>query len=406
MDTIDRDTVVTLAGRTGWPLVSIYAPTHRLRIQTEPDRILLRNLVKQACEGLVQGGMRDSEADAMVADVLAFAADDGEWVGGFDGLAIFVDATSTQILRLDTTVPAIAIAGDRFYLRPLFRAYRGSERFWALAIDLNKTRLFKGDSSGIEEVELPKETPVALFDETKFDVANDDQLQYHTVPGATPEGAQGETTAIFHGHGGEKDVSKVQRQQFMSDVDRGVTKTIGAECTDPLVLLGVDYLISDYHQVNSYAHLAQMQVLGATDYLEPKEVQAKVLEALAPQFSAAVQADVDELRALAGTAHTSEDAATILEAAAAGRVKTLFYGDGAGPYGWFDRTNFDVTHLCPMEPAVLREDVTQATGFDTMECGWDLVDLAAAETLLHRGSVHAFTGEDAPVGSVAAVFRY
>jgi len=40
------------------------------------------------------------------------------------------------------------------------------------------------------------------------------------------------------------------------------------------------------------------------------------------------------------------------------------------------------------------------------EVGWDLVDLAAAETTLHGGEVHAFVGEDAPVRGVAAVFRY
>jgi hypothetical protein len=40
------------------------------------------------------------------------------------------------------------------------------------------------------------------------------------------------------------------------------------------------------------------------------------------------------------------------------------------------------------------------------ECGWDLIDLAAAETLSHGGSVLAYRGEASPVFGAVAVFRY
>ena len=405
MDIIDRDTLVKLASRTGWPSVSLYMPAHRLRTQTDSDRILLRNLIKDARGQLVAQGMREREADALLASASALAADDAEWTGGFDGLAIFASSDVSEVLRLGAALPEVSVVGDRLYLRPLYRALRSPEKFWALAIDLKHTRLFRGDHSGVEEVALPDGTPTSLADALRFD-EREESLQYHTVPGATPEGAQGVTTALFHGHGGEKDVDHAERTRFMQELDRGVTATLGAQCADPLVLLGVGYLLADYRDVNSYPHLLQEHVEGATDEMIPRDVHLRALAVLEPRHAVRIQADVDELRQLSGTDHASEDPAQILSAAAAGRVKTLFFGDGAGPWGWFDRTTFDVTHLCPAKPATLREDVREAEGADPYECGWDLVDLAAAETVLHRGAVHAFTGEDAPVGGVAAVFRY
>ena len=70
----------------------------------------------------------------------------------------------------------------------------------------------------------------------------------------------------------------------------------------------------------------------------------------------------------------------------------------------FDRELFAVEAVCSAAPRYLREnaDSESADG----ECGWDLVDLAAAETVLHGGVIHAFDGEDAPVAGVAAVLRY
>ena len=405
MDTLDRDILVKLAGHTGWPSASLHMPAHRLPTQTESDRILLRNLVKDAAGQLAAQGMRERDAEALLAPASALAADDAEWTGGFDGLAIFLSPDGVEVLRLGTSLPQAVVVGDRFYLRPLYRALRDPERFWALAIDLNRTRLFRGDQAEIAEVALPDGTPVSLSDALRFD-EREESLQYHTVPGATPEGAQGVTTALFHGHGGEKDVDHAERVRFMQELDRGVTATLGAECSDPLVLLGVGYLVADYRDQNSYPHLLAEHVDGATAEMTPRDVHLRALALLEPRHAVRVQADVDELRQLTGTDHASQDPAQILSAAAAGRVKTLFFGDGAGPWGWFDRTTFDVTHLCAARPATLREDVREAEGFDPYECGWDLIDLAAAETVLHRGTVHAFTGEDAPVGDGAAVFRY
>lgn len=405
MNVIDRDTLLTLAARTEWPSASIYLPLDKLGIRTDADRIRLRNLAKQAHDHLVADGVRVLVADDMTATLTALASDDSLWKGGPSGLAVFLTPGGAMPLWVNITMPELSIVGDRFYLRPLLPAFTGERRAWALAIDSNRSRLFHLDPAGVEEVPLPAGTPVSLAEEMQYD-QREEQLQYHTMPGATAEGAQGAAAAMFHGHGGEKDADKVGRMRFMNDLSRGVVTAIGAESSEPLVLLGVDYLIDDFREASAYSHIAPERIEGATDYLSPADVQAKVLAALAPRAEAAAEADVAEYRQLAGTGRTSTEASEIVAAAASGRIKTLIMDDSAGPYGYFDRNTLEVTRLCPITPRYLRDTMDAPDGTDIYECGWDLIDLAAAETLKHHGTVRAYRGEDAPMAGAAAVFRY
>jgi hypothetical protein len=405
MNTIDRETLLRLAGRAEWPSVSIYLPVDHQGVHTDADRIRLRNLAKKAYERLVADGLRETEAEEMLASAMALGSDDSQWAGGPSGLVLFVTPDATDTLWVDMNMPELVVVGDRFYLRALYAAYAGERKAWALAIDSNKTRLFHLDPSSIDEVELPKGTQISLT----ADLGNEEHeksLQFQTIPGATPQGAQGVNSAMFSGHGGEKDFDKIETGQFMLQLARGVVERIGAESAEPLVLLGVGNLIDDFRAASHYSHISPETVPGATDQLSSADVHRKVLEALRPTMRSEATASVEEYRELAGTGRTSSDAAEIVAAAAAGRVKTLIMDDSAGPWGYFDRTTFEVTHLCELEPRLLRDTMDAGTDPGLFECGWDLMDLAAAETARHGGTVLAYRGEDAPIAGAVAVFRY
>lgn len=405
MNAVDRETLLRLAGHTPWPSVSLYLPVDHTGAHTDADRLRLRNLIKQGAERLVHDGLREPAAEALLAPAVAVAGDDTLWKGGPSGLAMFINGEKADVLWVDVTLPELVVVGDRMYLRPIYAAYTGEKKAWALAIDSNKTRLFHLDPAGIEEVALPEGTPVSLAQDQQFD-EHEKSLQYHTIPNAAEPGPHGAGAAMFNGHGGEKDFDKSDRARFMQELGRGVVERIGAESSEPLVLLGVDYMIEDFRKASHYSHIAPEQIDGATDYLSPADVQRAVLAALAPRMKETAQAAVDEFKSLDGTAKASDNASDIVAAAATGRVKTLIMDDSSGPWGWFNRTDYTVTNLCTLEPRYLREATDPAEERDMFECGWDLIDLAAAETFAHGGSVLAFRGEDSPIYGAAAVFRY
>jgi len=400
MDIVDRPTFAALASHRGWPSVSIYLPTHRAGAQKEQDPIRLRNLVNAATQRLVAEGMRSPDAEALLEEVRSLIETSEFWRDARDGLAIFVQPRESRVLEVDVGLPEQLVVGGRFSIRPLALAYHGDERFFALAFDRDGSRLFEGDRNAIRELDIVG-GPGSFAESTKFD-EREESLQFTTH--ASPESTAGVGPAIgmFHGHGGEN-VDKTELQRFAAEVGKAVTGVLGAENSVPLVLLGVEYQLAAYRAANAYPALADEQVLGATDEMTERAVHLAAFGALEPRFRAAVDADLAELRDKPGTL-VSTDPAEIVTAAAAGRVKSLFFDDSTGPYGQFDAGTFAVSKVCSAAPRYLRE--TADSELAASECGWDLVDLAAAETILHGGAIHAFAGEDAPVHGVAAVLRY
>lgn len=401
MDVLDREGIVSLAGQQGWPAVSIYLPTHRYTLKTDEDRIRLKNLLRETCDKLVADGMRAPDADAFCAPVSAVLDDTSFWRTVSDGLALFISSQGHREFRLDYPMPEQAVVGDRFYVRPLISAYYGDQTFFALALDLNGSRLFKGDRSRVEELDLG-DGPLSMEDALKFDDP-ERYVHYATYSGHAVDRTGG--GGPLHGHGGQKDASAEHRERFVRGVERAVAASLAAERA-PLILLGVDRLLAEYRSLNTYEHLADAQVLGATDHLTLHQVHAAALEALEPTFDSALGDELSALRELEGTSTASHDLAEIVAAAATGRVQKLFFDESVGPFGTFDRESLTVQEVCEVSPRYLREARDAESAPANGECGWDLVDLAAAETALHGGEIRSLRGENPPVRGAAAIFRY
>jgi hypothetical protein len=92
---------------------------------------------------------------------------------------------------------------------------------------------------------------------------------------------------------------------------------------------------------------------------------------------------------LAGTGKTANDVRHIVPAAHQGQVETLFVDRSSHQWGLYDPMTGEVELSSPPQP-----------GDD------DLLDYAAVQTLLHRGSVHAVAPDQSPSPPIAAVFRY
>lgn len=359
MDALDRKTIVELARSTGWPAISIYLPTHRLSGQTGEDRIRFKNLVHVALERLITEGLRHADANELLAPLESMRANDAFWRMTGDGLAVFLSMSGVRSFRLGTAMPEQVIIGDRFYLRPLIAAHlRTDQPFYALALDLNGPRLFAGD---------------------RFSIT---QLDFAAAP-----------------------TSEDGLDEFVLRLRSAVREVIGSGGDRPLVLLGIERVIAAFRHVSTFGRLAEAIVPGTTDYMTPAMVHDRVLAALAGYFDAQLEHDLTAIAEAEGGVLVSRDADRILEAASEGRVDTLYFDEGTGPFGVFDRYAVKAKMICEAEPRLLRETADTRSP-DTGECGWDLIDLAVAETVLHHGDVHALAGTETPVHGAVALLRY
>lgn len=387
MNVITRDDLRYLIDRSGNACVSIYMPAHRAGRDRQQDPIRLKNLLSQAEEHLREMGLMALESQALLEPANALLPDSGFWQQQGDGLAIFLSQGLYRFYRLPLRFEELLVVADSFHIKPLLPMLSGDGRFYILAISQDQVRLLQGTRFSVNEID-PQGMPAGMAHALRFDDP-ERQLQFHTSTPSTTSGP--ERAAVFHGHGSRENNHKADLLRYFHKVDDGLRGILQDENT-PLVLAGVDYLLPIYHQANSYQHLVKQGLTGNPDELSAKELHEKAWEIVQPMFQANYRETAARYAAWAGSedGKTSTQLDQILRAAYLGQVSTLFVATEKQQWGLFDPYNDTLVRHDEFEPGAR-----------------DLLDFAAAHTLINRGTVYALMPEDMPnTADVAAIFRY
>ncbi|MBS3956838.1 MAG: hypothetical protein KGZ40_04855 [Clostridiales bacterium] len=389
MDTLDRRSLLALAGHAGWPAISVYLPAHRAGAETQQNPIRLKNLLKEVEAALAQGGMRAPQIDTLLSDVWKLQGDPAFWRDGFDGLAVFIGQATFTVYRTAVTLPERVRVGKHFFIRPLVPALAPHLRFIVLALSKNRVRLLEGTGEEVREID-PAGIPQGLAEALKYD-DYERQVHFHSRTPAAAAGRGGKRAAMFHGHGGHADIAKESLERYFRLVDKGLVELIGTAGT-PLLLAGVDYLLPIYRAVSTYRDLLPEALTGNPDETPAATLHVEALEVLSPYVRRKLEDDLASLESARENATAASTLEDVVLAAHAGRVETLFVAETDEMWG-------------SVAPGIIEV----AGSHDQARGDTDLLDRAAAQTLLHGGDVHVLApGEAAAaIGSpAAAVLRY
>ena len=264
--------------------------------------------------------------------------------------------------------------------------FRGG-RFYVLAVDQKKVRLFRGNRFGIGEIE-PKGIPAGIAETLKHEAA-ERHYKFRT-PIEAVSGA-GRRAAPFHGHGQGPgpDDAKEKIRRYLHQVDAGLRQTLNGDRA-PLVLAGVGYELDLYREVSSFPALVEEGIEGNPQGLSGEELRKRAWAIVEPRFRKAEEDAANRYREGTARGRTSEDLTEIIAAARAGRTELLFTALDHQVWGTYDRDSGAIQihdgHLPGDE---------------------DLLDLAALLTLATNGAVHAVPAERLPGASPACVLlRY
>ena len=247
-------------------------------------------------------------------------------------------------------------------------------------------RLYEGSRFGLSAIDDLEGVPKSLADALKYD-EQEKQLQFHTGTGVSA-GKTGRA-AMFHGQGVGTDDSKDRILRYFRQIDQGLRDFLREEQA-PLVLAGVDYLLPIYKEVNTYQHLLNGKITGNPEGVNIDELHRQAWSLVQPHFQQEQQKAAARYRQLAGTGKTANDPREIIPAAYHGRVDLLFVSVGRQQWGDYNPGTSQV-HLHP----------------EAQPGSFDILDLAATQTLLHGGAVYAVEpGEVPDESNLAAVFRY
>jgi hypothetical protein len=387
MDVLTRNDLAILARERKGLCVSLYLPTRRAGQDIQQGPIRLKNLLGEARENLLAGGLRTPAAKQLLDPAHRLLRDGLFWQNQSNGLAIFLANETFRYYRLPNAFEELVVVTQRFHVKPLIGLLSGDGRFYVLALSQNKARLLQGTRYSVNKVNL-EGVPTSLAEALRYDDP-EKRLQFHTST-LTP-GGRAERPAAFHGHGTDSNDTKARILRYFHRLDAGLQRLIRGERV-PLILAGVSYLLPIYKEANTYPHLVDGGIDGNPEEMSAEELHKYAWAILHPRFLAAQREAAARYRQLtdAGSRRVSNDLKDIAPGAYHGRIETLFVAVGIQRWGTFDAGNNVVQ---------LQEEATPGCE--------DLLDLAAVQTLLNRGTVYAVESasmpDDAPL---AAVYRY
>lgn len=385
MDTLTRSDLQQLTESDGEWHVSLYLPTNPVGQERQQDPIRLKNLLNQAEKGLLEYNLRRPEVEEMLRPAQELLTNKQFWQSPGNGVAIFLSKDVSRIYRLSGNVEEMVTVGKRFSVHPIVPLLNDSTNFYILTLSQNLPRLFLASRDNITEVELidtPSNMEEALQIEDK-----QKNLGFHTMTGNS---AGGERAAIHYGQGVEDD-KKDEVRRYLQQLDDGILRVV-EDATLPMVVAGVEYLLPIFRETTSYKNVMEEGITGSPDRQDLTELHAEAWKIVEPIFLGNQQKAVDRFSEFLGQqnglATNSLDEA--VKAAIGGRVETLIVPLGVQKWGQYDPATDSVRF--DEEPSPQNED---------------MINYAAAQTILNSGNVYAVPADQLPGGGeIAAILRY
>lgn len=381
-DRFDARDCQTLLAESARPCVSLYLPTHAAGAEGQQDIPRLKNLLSKAEADLTPRLLRSSEARELLDPVRDLLADAEFWRTRSRGLAVFAAPGRFQRFRVPIELDELVVVNDRYHVKPLLPLVSDNQRFFVLVLNQQHPRLFEGSQFDLSEV-VVKGMPGELKQALHLDEAA------RSGPDHPASRGHGRSVAGFHGHGVQHDVAKDELVQYLRLVDHAVQSVLHEERA-PLVLAGVEYVLPLYRSVTRYSHVLAAEIHGNCDHRSPQDLHDQAWPLVEAAARKTRQDAGAKFRQLVGSGRAGHDLRDVVPAAQQGRVETLFVSRRAQRWGRFvPEAGFVDVHGQP-QPG-----------------DYDLLDLAAAATLMHRGTVYAVDADELPADSpVAAVYRY
>ncbi|WP_455381505.1 baeRF7 domain-containing protein [Salinispira pacifica] len=361
-----------LAERRDDSCFSFYMPTQTATREVKQNPIRFKNLVGRARDMLEKRDLSRREIDEFLAPGERLINDDPFWQHQAQGLSALLSSDGITTFKLPFEVAESVELADRFIIKPLLPLHSRNGVFYFLELGLRHVRLYQAGRYSYSEVDLPG-IPAGIEETLRFDEPQA-QLHSHT---RRPE-RSGAMNAVFHGHGVGIDERKEEIRRYFLDVERVVSSTL-ADSTNPLVLVGIEYLLPIYREVNSYPHLSAEGVPhNPQKDVRTEDLHRQAWEIVRPQIEQTMRQAKERFGELAKAERASTEIEEIVEASWQDRVETLFLNPHEAWYGEADGRS------------------------------GDLIDVAAVQTIRHGGTVYTMDDtEDVPGPSaVAAIFRY
>ncbi len=364
--------------RSAGPCVTVLLPPFHRGEPAQPGTALLHTYLQEAAKQLPKLGLRKTEGESLL-EPLEHLANDPAWLtGSHFGCAIFRSPDDFCQFRLTgPAVPSLTIAGC-FAIRRLLPDFRTPGLFYILGLSKESVRLLRCVDYQVQAVELPDRTPRTLEEAMALD-APDHVLENRSAAGPSA----GARRRIRFGTGTGHETEQRHLTDFYKMVDRGLQKLL-REPGIPVLLAGVEENIAIYRAASTYGSLVKEHLNGSPSLPTPEtETMAHAISVLRAEELRREARALKEAMEHTAPGRFSTDPRVIVHAAFEGRVDELYLDNSAECRDVFERRTY------------------RSWGEE------DLLNLAAVETMLHRGKAFELPRGMMVKGAMAVAFlRY
>jgi release factor family 3 len=364
------------------PCLSVYMMLGKAGVNQGAKQNDLRwqECLRNAEEKIKQYGAQGRELLESIASWDAVAQ--GQEAEG-KSVAVFRGPDTLQTVWLEDEVTDRAVVGPHFYIRPLLREMTRDKAFYILALSQKDVRLLRCTTRTSEDV------PFAPGTTTNYEHwMNSVKPDHNDTNRGTTGPSSGSSKGAIAPMGADREAKDEYLSHFYKQIEHGVAEVLRGH-TEPLVLVGVEYELPIYRELNRYPHLAKESVQGAPNSLKSGEMHARALEALERCHAMKVDEALAEWNHKVGGGASSR-LKDVVTAAHDGRILTLIVSDSFEKTGSFD----EATHAVKGRETGGNEDE-------------DLINDAAVQTVLHAGNVLVAPHHKMPNGApLAAIFRF
>lgn len=134
-----------------YPCITITLPTHRTFPDCEQDAILLKNLIKEVQERLLQEfDKRAAEPFFQKMDALASQIDHRR---NLEGLVLFISPSVSEFVRLPIELTPQTAVDETFLTRHILRTLHKVDYYYTLLLSMDRIRLLGGIGNALYEIE-------------------------------------------------------------------------------------------------------------------------------------------------------------------------------------------------------------------------------------------------------------
>lgn len=380
MNLLSKEHINSLINKNLTPCVTIYLPTEKAGKDVIKGKILLKNLLRESENKLKELNHPDLLIKEILKGGYGLVEDSFFWQNCDDGLAIFMSEKSFDYFKIPLNFSEKVFVSNHFNVVPLLSFLTSNKSFYILSLSQKQIKLYEADKFSISEIDL-KDIPTSLEEALQIDNP-ERQLQYHS-------GASGNSSAVYHGYGGATEDNKAKILRFMQKISEDILPFMENK-ESPLLISGVEYILSIYKDTNKYPNLIEEYIEGSPDSLNLKELKERSEKIIDSHIKKPTKNILDKYQLLKVSGKITELIPDIVSASHEGRVQELLLSSDAQAWGFYDESNQITTYLPEGDPK-----------------SENILNLAAINTLKTGGNVYVVHPEELIEGHPQiAVLRY